>query len=205
MASAYRTGAALVNSAGSRTPRSSTSAATGSVTATTRCSTAPASRASTMRRSLHRLRQRRPTGTAAAPVGGRPRLPAPGHHLHRLRRATKAPSGSSRTTCCRASSPRAEWDAIERGLTQRITALNLFLHDIYHDGTHPRRRRRAARAGLQLQALPPRDARRAGAAATSTSPSAAPTWSACRTASSSCSKTTCACRAACATCSPTAR
>jgi uncharacterized circularly permuted ATP-grasp superfamily protein len=26
-----------------------------------------------------------------------------------------------------------EWDAIERGLTQRITALNLFLKDIYHD------------------------------------------------------------------------
>ena len=26
-----------------------------------------------------------------------------------------------------------EWDTIERGLTQRITALNLFLHDIYHD------------------------------------------------------------------------
>ncbi len=27
-----------------------------------------------------------------------------------------------------------EWDTIERGLTQRITALNLFLKDIYHDG-----------------------------------------------------------------------
>ncbi|MDZ4763617.1 MAG: circularly permuted type 2 ATP-grasp protein [Chloroflexota bacterium] len=27
----------------------------------------------------------------------------------------------------------AEWDIIERGLTQRITALNLFLKDIYHD------------------------------------------------------------------------
>jgi len=27
-----------------------------------------------------------------------------------------------------------EWDVLERGLTQRITALNLFLHDIYHDG-----------------------------------------------------------------------
>jgi len=27
-----------------------------------------------------------------------------------------------------------EWDILERGLTQRITALNLFLHDIYHDG-----------------------------------------------------------------------
>src|SRR5450631_1251688 len=28
----------------------------------------------------------------------------------------------------------AEWETIERGLTQRITALNLFLKDVYHDG-----------------------------------------------------------------------
>lgn len=28
---------------------------------------------------------------------------------------------------------RREWEHIERGLTQRITALNLFLHDIYHE------------------------------------------------------------------------
>src|SRR5438874_3869373 len=28
----------------------------------------------------------------------------------------------------------AEWEIIERGLTQRITALNLFLKDIYHEG-----------------------------------------------------------------------
>lgn len=28
----------------------------------------------------------------------------------------------------------AEWATLERGLTQRITALNLFLKDIYHDG-----------------------------------------------------------------------
>ncbi len=28
--------------------------------------------------------------------------------------------------------PAREWDLIERGLIQRITALNLFLHDIYH-------------------------------------------------------------------------
>lgn len=27
-----------------------------------------------------------------------------------------------------------EWATIERGLTQRITALNMFLHDIYHEG-----------------------------------------------------------------------
>jgi uncharacterized circularly permuted ATP-grasp superfamily protein len=29
--------------------------------------------------------------------------------------------------------PRAEWEHVERGLGQRITALNLFLRDIYHD------------------------------------------------------------------------
>ena len=28
--------------------------------------------------------------------------------------------------------PAKEWDLIERGLVQRITALNLFLHDVYH-------------------------------------------------------------------------
>ncbi|HUQ94886.1 MAG TPA: circularly permuted type 2 ATP-grasp protein, partial [Bryobacteraceae bacterium] len=27
-----------------------------------------------------------------------------------------------------------EWEKVERGLTQRIVALNLFLHDIYHEG-----------------------------------------------------------------------
>ena len=29
--------------------------------------------------------------------------------------------------------PAVEWDHIERGLVQRVTALNLFLHDIYHE------------------------------------------------------------------------
>ena len=29
--------------------------------------------------------------------------------------------------------PAKEWEQLERGLAQRITALNLFLHDIYHD------------------------------------------------------------------------
>ena len=28
--------------------------------------------------------------------------------------------------------PDSEWQKIEKGLIQRITALNLFLHDIYH-------------------------------------------------------------------------
>jgi len=29
--------------------------------------------------------------------------------------------------------PRTEWEALEHGLKQRVTALNRFLHDIYHD------------------------------------------------------------------------
>src|SRR5882672_3621835 len=29
--------------------------------------------------------------------------------------------------------PAAEWSRIERGLKQRITALNLFINDLYHD------------------------------------------------------------------------
>jgi uncharacterized circularly permuted ATP-grasp superfamily protein len=29
--------------------------------------------------------------------------------------------------------PRTEWDALERGLKQRVAALNRFLHDIYHE------------------------------------------------------------------------
>jgi uncharacterized circularly permuted ATP-grasp superfamily protein len=29
--------------------------------------------------------------------------------------------------------PAKEWEHLERGLAQRITALNLFLHDIYHE------------------------------------------------------------------------
>lgn len=29
--------------------------------------------------------------------------------------------------------PRKEWAVLERGMAQRVTALNLFLHDIYHD------------------------------------------------------------------------
>lgn len=31
--------------------------------------------------------------------------------------------------------PAREWDFLERGLVQRITALNLFLHDLYHEQT----------------------------------------------------------------------
>ena len=41
-----------------------------------------------------------------------------------------------------------EWSRIERGLAQRITALNLFLEGHLSRGPHPERRRRAARHDL---------------------------------------------------------
>ena len=41
-----------------------------------------------------------------------------------------------------------EWTRIEHGLTQRITALNLFLQGHLSRGPHPERRRGAARNGL---------------------------------------------------------
>ena len=36
-----------------------------------------------------------------------------------------------------------EWDRISAGLVQRLTALNLFIDDLYGDGQGPRGRRRA--------------------------------------------------------------
>ena len=46
---------------------------------------------------------------------------------------TAASKSCSPSTSSPASSPPDEWDILERGLIQRITALNLFCHDIYHD------------------------------------------------------------------------
>ena len=53
----------------------------------------------------------------------------------------------------------AEWATIERGLAQRITALNLFLKDIYNEGRRLGRRRRAPRHRLFVQVFPASDAR----------------------------------------------
>ena len=46
---------------------------------------------------------------------------------------TREPTSSGPMICCLASSP-AKSGKPSRGLTRRITALNLFLKDIYHDG-----------------------------------------------------------------------
>ena len=47
---------------------------------------------------------------------------------------TRRPNGSFPPTCLPRIVTAPEWDRIERGLTQRIIALNLFLRDIYNDG-----------------------------------------------------------------------
>ena len=165
---------------------------------------AGAARATQYAALFERLADARSPGAQAAAVRRRPGVPAPGHHLHGLRAERRHRAHLSRTTCCRASSPPRSGTSIERGLTQRITALNLFLKDIYTDGRiladgvvprelvysckHFRREMQGVSvprdiyvsvAGTDLVRLPD--------------------------GSSPCSKTTCACRAACATCSRTAR
>ena len=57
----------------------------------------------------------------------------------------------------------AEWERIERGLTQRITALNHLPARHLLRRQNPQRPGHPPRAGLQLQAVPPPDARPAGA------------------------------------------
>ena len=114
-------------------------------------------------RAVHRGAARR--RAAAPPALGRARAAEHGHHVQRLRRRRRhredlpvrprpadrrrPPSGST----------------IERGLKQRIHALNLFIDDIYHeqqilkDGVVPRRRDRARprRSAQQCVGLnPPR-------------------------------------------------
>ena len=94
----------------------------------------------------------------------------------------------------------SEWETIERGLTQRITALNLFLEDVYHEGKilkdrvvppdmvysckHYRRQMRGVNVRRELL--------RHCCRHRPDSPA--------RTAGSSCSKTTCASPAASPTC-----
>ncbi len=61
--------------------------------------------------------------------------------LHRLPRRRKGSSASGRWIPVPRIIPAEEWKHIEQGLVQRLTALNLFLKDIYHDQLHPPRSR----------------------------------------------------------------
>src|SRR6266852_830802 len=82
-----------------------------------------------------------------------------------------------------------EWRKIERGLDQRVRALNLFLHDIYHTGAILRQNvvRSAAWTSHWVCIRM----------------SLAATWCAIKRASSTCSRTTCGLRRACRTSSRT--
>ena len=100
--------------------------------------------------------------------------------------------------------PADEWEMLERGLKQRVHALNLFLADVYHDqkilksGAIPADACSATRStGARWRAW----TSRAGSTRTS------PAWTSCAPAraSTTCWRTTCACRPASRTCSRTAR
>ncbi len=98
----------------------------------------------------------------------------------------------------------AEWRTIVSGLTQRLTAINLFLKDVYHEG---RILAEGIVPGICFTAAATFAARCAACTSTATSTSRSPAAISCgsRTAGSSCSRTTSACRAVCPTCSRTAR
>ncbi len=53
--------------------------------------------------------------------------------------------------------PRSEWDVIERGLAQRVMALNLLSAGCLRAAAHPERPHHSAQSGLLLQAFPPRN------------------------------------------------
>ena len=68
-----------------------------------------------------------------------------------------------------------EWDRLEAGLVQRIQALNLFLHDVYHDQRILQGGGDPGGPGPAVEGLPPRDGRVRRRRASSTSTSSAPT------------------------------
>jgi uncharacterized circularly permuted ATP-grasp superfamily protein len=104
--------------------------------------------------------------------------------------------------------PAHEWRELERGLRQRVTALNRFIHDVYHGqeilraGVVPAEQvtRNAQFRKEMIGVDVPGGVYSHVAGSTSCAP-ARPMARAATT----CSKTTCACRAASRTCSRTAR
>jgi hypothetical protein len=70
-----------------------------------------------------------------APRRGRDDLPPRRHHLRRLRRQGRGRRGHRAPDPLRpdpAHHPAHEWASMEAGLRQRVTALNRFIHDVYH-------------------------------------------------------------------------
>ena len=84
-----------------------------------------------------------------------------------------------------------EWRQIERGLEQRVRALNLFLHDLYHEQRILEQRGGAAGAGAGRHAATGASSGAWTCRSGSTPTSSAATWSATRRARSSCWRTTC--------------
>ena len=82
------------------------------------------------------LAEQPPRRDAVAARRGRADLPPRRHHLRGLRRKDEDGSGTERLIpfdLIPRIIPAHEWREMERGLRQRVTALNRFLHDVYHD------------------------------------------------------------------------
>ena len=102
---------------------------------------------------------------AAWPRPSRRCAPSSAPAASRSGSATASPTGCSRSTWCRASSPPRTGPGLTAGLTQRVRALEAFLRDVYGerrivaDGVDPRLgRRRRARAGTGWARSSPADA-----------------------------------------------
>ena len=67
-------------------------------------------------------------------TGGRQGVPDAGHHLHGLRRRPGHRADLSLRSAAAHHHRRRNGATLERGLTQRLTAINLFLKDVYHEG-----------------------------------------------------------------------
>ena len=150
----------------------------------------------------HRVAVRRP----AAALQARRRAPAAadGHHLQRLRRIAGAERIFPFDLIPRII-PAEEWDRIERGLKQRIHALNCLHRRHLSRPENSQRRRHSARSGALRGFLPQAVPRLESALAACGATSPEPTWCATATAAITCWRTTCACPPASPTCWKTAR
>ena len=102
--------------------------------------------------------------------------------------------------------PAAEWrDLAKRACASACSALNAFLHDIYHDQEILKAGKIPTEQVLDNSAVPAGDGRASTCPAASMRTSPASTSCARARASTTCSKTTCARRRACPTCWRTAR
>ena len=95
----------------------------------------------------------------APPRQRRPGLRQPGRHLLGLLRPPRRREDFPLRPDPAPGGRRASGRRWKPGLLQRIQALNLFLHDVYHDRRILREGRRPGRAGAQVEGLPAGDDR----------------------------------------------